>query len=47
MHGGKAVSQRGAQNGSYKDGCHTTEAIALRRSVSRLLKAMKGNEALT
>lgn len=31
----------GERNGSYCHGCETKEAVALRRSVSRLLKALK------
>lgn len=31
----------GEANGSYRHGCETIEAVALRREVSRLLKTLK------
>jgi len=34
----------GERNGSYRHGCETKEAVELRRSVSRLLKAVRETE---
>jgi hypothetical protein len=31
----------GERNGAYRHGCETKEAVALRREVSRLLKAVR------
>ena len=43
MHGGKGSgAPMGEANGSYVHGCETLEAVALRREVSRLLKAIRG-----
>jgi len=34
----------GKRNGAYRHGCETNEAVALRRSVSKLMKALRKSE---
>lgn len=40
MHGGKGGAPKGVKHGAYKHGGWTNEAVALRRTASRLLKAI-------
>jgi len=45
LHGGKGSgAPSGERNGAYKHGGETKEAVALRQSVSRLLKAIRESE---
>lgn len=40
LHGGKGGAPKGERNGAYRHGGMTKEAIALRKRVVRLLKAL-------
>ncbi|WP_443025903.1 hypothetical protein [Sphingomonas sp. RB1R13] len=41
MHGGRSGAPKGEANGSWRHGGWTSEAVELRREVSRLLSAVR------
>lgn len=41
MHGGKAGAPRGERNGSYKDGLHTNEIVALKREIAGIIRTAR------
>jgi len=45
LHGGAGGAPKGKQNGAYRHGGETKEAVALRAQASKLLSSMRGSVA--
>lgn len=40
--GARSGAPEGKQNGAYKNGCHTIEAIEQRRAINEILRGSRG-----